>query len=424
MLDINLIREKPELVEKDLKKRKDEEKLVWLTDLIKKDKEWRTTKQKLDSLRNERNKISEEINYLIKQKKDYSEKIKKTKKLSEQIKDLEKKESELHEKTKFYLTRLPNITHSTVPYGKDSSGNKVVRVFGKKPNFKFPIKSHIELIEGLNIGDFEQAAKVSGFGFNYLKGKLAILDRALIQFAIDQITKKKYRLVEPPLLLRRKPYEGVTDLSDFETMMYKIEDEDLYLIATSEHPIAALYMDRLLDKKELPIKIVGVSPCFRKEIGSHGVDQKGLFRVHQFYKVEQFIFCEPKNSWKFHEELIKNAEDIFKKLRLPFRTINICTGDIGTVAAKKYDLEAWSPRQKTYIEVVSCSNCTDYQSRRLNIKYQDKNKRDFVHTLNSTAIATGRALVALIENNQQKDGSIKVPTVLQKYTGFKKIEKE
>jgi len=424
MLDINLIREKPELVEKDLKKRKDEEKLVWLTDLIKKDKEWRTTKQKLDSLRNERNKISEEINYLIKQKKDYSEKIKKTKKLSEQIKDLEKKESELHEKTKFYLTRLPNITHSTVPYGKDSSGNKVVRVFGKKPNFKFPIKSHIELIEGLNIGDFEQAAKVSGFGFNYLKGKLAILDRALIQFAIDQITKKKYRLVEPPLLLRRKPYEGVTDLSDFETMMYKIEDEDLYLIATSEHPIAALYMDRLLDKKELPIKLVGVSPCFRKEIGSHGVDQKGLFRVHQFYKVEQFIFCEPKNSWKFHEELIKNAEDIFKKLRLPFRTINICTGDIGTVAAKKYDLEAWSPRQKTYIEVVSCSNCTDYQSRRLNIKYQDKNKRDFVHTLNSTAIATGRALVALLENNQQKDGSIKVPTVLQKYTGFKKIEKE
>ena|SRR3989344_1595625 len=424
MLDINLIREKPELVEKDLKKRKDEEKLVWLTDLIKKDKEWRTTKQKLDSLRHERNKISEEINYLIKQKKDYSEKIKKTKKLSEQIKDLEKKESELHEKTKFYLTRLPNITHSTVPYGKDSSGNKVVRVFGKKPNFKFPIKSHIELIEGLNIGDFEQAAKVSGFGFNYLKGKLAILDRALIQFAIDQITKKKYRLVEPPLLLRRKPYEGVTDLSDFETMMYKIEDEDLYLIATSEHPIAALYMDRLLDKKELPIKIVGVSPCFRKEIGSHGVDQKGLFRVHQFYKVEQFIFCEPKNSWKFHEELIKNAEDIFKKLRLPFRTINICTGDIGTVAAKKYDLEAWSPRQKTYIEVVSCSNCTDYQSRRLNIKYQDKNKRDFVHTLNSTAIATGRALVALLENNQQKDGSIKVPTVLQKYTGFKKIEKE
>ncbi len=424
MLDINLIREKPELVEKDLKKRKDEEKLVWLTDLIKKDKEWRTTKQKLDSLRHERNKISEEINYLIKQKKDYSEKIKKTKKLSEQIKDLEKKESELHEKTKFYLTRLPNITHSTVPYGKDSSGNKVVRVFGKKPNFKFPIKSHIELIEGLNIGDFEQAAKVSGFGFNYLKGKLAILDRALIQFAIDQITKKKYRLVEPPLLLRRKPYEGVTDLSDFETMMYKIEDEDLYLIATSEHPIAALYMDRLLDKKELPIKLVGVSPCFRKEIGSHGVDQKGLFRVHQFYKVEQFIFCEPKNSWKFHEELIKNAEDIFKKLRLPFRTINICTGDIGTVAAKKYDLEAWSPRQKTYIEVVSCSNCTDYQSRRLNIKYQDKNKRDFVHTLNSTAIATGRALVALLENNQQKDGSIKVPTVLQKYTGFKKIEKE
>jgi len=423
MLDINLIRENPKLIEEDLKKRKDTEKLKELKEVVKKDKEWRTIKQKLDSSRHERNTTSQEINQLVKQKKNPSEKIKQTKKLSEEIKSLEEKETKLHEKIRTILMSLPNITHSSVPYGKDDSENKTIRTFGKKPSFKFPIKSHTELIEDLDIGDFEQASKVSGFGFNYLKGKLALLDRALMQFALDEIIKKKYILIEPPLMLRRKPYEGVTDLSDFETMMYKIEDEDLYLIATSEHSIGAMLMDKTLKEADLPLKFVGISPCFRKEIGSHGVDQKGLFRVHQFYKIEQFIFCKPEDSWNLHEELIKNAEDIFKKLKLPFKTVNICTGDIGTVAAKKYDMEAWSPRQKKYIEVVSCSNCTDYQSRRLNIKYLKGNERTYVHTLNSTAIATGRALVALLENNQQKDGSIKIPSVLHKYTGFKKIEK-
>ena len=424
MLDINLIRENPKLIEEDLKKRKDTEKLKQFKEVIKKDEKWREIKQKLDTSRHNRNKVSQEINQLVKQKQNPSVKIKQTKKLSENIKKLEQKESDLYKEIRKILISLPNITHSSVPYGKDDTENKTIRTFGKKPTFKFPIKSHTELIEDLELGDFEQAALVSGFGFNYLKGDLAILDRALMQFAIDEIIKKKYTLIEPPLMLRRKPYEGVTDLEDFETMMYKIEDEDLYLIATSEHSIGAMLMDKLLEEKDLPLKLVGISPCFRKEIGSHGVDQKGLFRVHQFYKIEQFIFCKPEDSWKFHEELIKNAEDIFKKLKLPFRTVNICTGDIGTVAAKKYDMEAWSPRQKKYIEIVSCSNCTDYQSRRLNTKYQEGNERKLVHTLNSTAIATGRALVALLENNQQKDGSIKIPSVLHKYTGFKKIIKK
>jgi seryl-tRNA synthetase len=237
------------------------------------------------------------------------------------------------------------------------------------------------------------------------------------------LVKKNYKLIEPPLILRRGPYEGVTDLKDFETMMYKLQDEDSYLIATSEHPIAALFMNKVFDGKELPLRFCGVSTCFRKEIGSHGIDEKGLFRVHQFNKIEQFIFCEPKESWKLHEELIENAEHLFKKLRLPYRITNICTGDIGIVAAKKYDLEAWMPREKEYKEVVSCSNCTSYQAVRLNVKYNKGAEKDYVHTLNSTAIATGRALRAIIENYQQKDGSIKVPAVLVPYMNGVKIIK-
>jgi len=246
----------------------------------------------------------------------------------------------------------------------------------------------------------------------------------LQRFAIDNLVKKGFILVEPPLMLRRKPYEGVTDLGDFETMMYKVEgdkEEDLYLIATSEHPIGAMLMNKVLDSEEMPLKYCGVSACFRKEIGSHGIDEKGLFRVHQFNKIEQFIFCKPEDSWEFHEELIKNAEELFKKLKLPYRVVAICTGDIGIVAAKKYDLEVWMPREKAYKEAVSCSNCTAYQAVRLNIKYNDKGSKEFIHTLNSTAIATGRALRAIIENYQQKDGSIKVPAVLVPYMNGVKV---
>jgi len=224
-------------------------------------------------------------------------------------------------------------------------------------------------------------------------------------------------------MMRRKPYEGVTDLHDFEEMLYKIENEDLYLIATSEHPIAAMHMDENLAK--LPLKYAGISTCFRKEAGSHGKDTKGIFRVHQFNKVEQFIFCKPEESWKLHEELIKNAEDLLKKLEIPYRVVNVCTGEIGNIAAKKLDLEAWMPAQKTYREVVSCSNCTDYQARRLNIKYKADGEKRYVHTLNSTAIATSRTLVAIMENFQQKDGSVKIPKALIPYMGgLKKIEKK
>jgi len=424
MLDIKFIRENPNIVKKDLEKRKDKEKLKWVDDLITKDKEYRTLLQLNQDLRHKRNIVTNEINQLKKQGKDISEKVREAKELPDKIKEVDEKIKQLQNKLYYYLMRLPNILHKSVPAGKDETQNKELRRWGKKPKFNFELKTHGALIEKLKIGDFEQAAKVSGKGFYYLIGDLALMELALQKFAIDFLTKKSYKLIEPPLILRRKPYEGVTDLKDFETMMYKIEGEDSYLIATSEHPVAALFMNKIFEEKELPLKFCGISSCFRKEIGSHGIDEKGLFRVHQFNKVEQFIFCKPEDSWKLHEELINNAEKLFQKLKLPYRITNICTGDIGIVAAKKYDLEAWMPREKAYKEVVSCSNCTSYQAARLNIKYKKGEEKEHVHTINSTAIATGRALRAIIENYQQKDGSIKVPNVLFPYmNGVKVIRK-
>src|SRR3989338_3971334 len=426
MLDIKIIRENPDLVRHDLKKRKDAEKLKWVDDLIEKEKEYRNLLQLNQDLRHKRNVITEEINALRKQGKDFQAQVKEAKLIPEKIKEVDEHLAEIKEKLDFYLMRLPNILHGSVPYGKDSSENQVVRTWGKIPEFNFELKPHGELIESLGLANFEDAAKVSVKGFYYLLGDLALMEQALQRFAVDTLVKKGFTLVEPPLMLRRKPYEGVTDLADFETMMYKVEgeNEDLYLIATSEHPIGAMLMNKTLEEKDLPLKYAGVSPCFRKEIGSHGIDERGLFRVHQFNKIEQFIFCKPEDSWKFHEELIENAEKIFQKLKLPYRVVNICTSDIGIVAAKKYDLEAWMPREKTYKEVVSCSNCTSYQAVRLNIKYRKGEEKEYIHTLNSTAIATGRALRAIIENYQQKDGSIKVPAALVPYmNGIKVIGK-
>ncbi|MBI2140551.1 serine--tRNA ligase [Candidatus Woesearchaeota archaeon] len=435
MLDIRFIRENPEAVKKDLEKRQDFEKIVWLDDLLKKDQEYRELLAASQELRHHRNVIAEEINRLKKEGKDISQKIKEAKELPVKIRESEDRIAALLEKLNFYQMRLPNILHDSVPFGKDGSENKVVRVWGQKPKHKFELRSHGELLEQSGLANFEDAAKVSGKGFYYLLGDLALMEWALQKFAIDFLVKQGFTLVEPPLMLRRKPYEGVTDLKDFETMMYKVESGgregenkdaevkgedsrdtgDLFLIATSEHPIGAMLMGKTVEESKLPLKFAGVSPCFRKEIGSHGLDEKGLFRVHQFNKIEQFIFCRPEDSWKYHELLIHNAEKLFQKLKLPYRIVNICTGDIGIVAAKKYDLEVWMPRENAYKEAVSCSNCTAYQAVRLNIRYQHGEEKSFVHTLNSTAVATGRALRAIIENYQQKDGSIKVPAVLAPY---------
>jgi seryl-tRNA synthetase len=426
MLDIKLIREKPELVKNNLGKRGNPENIKMLEELIDVDRQWRQNLTKLNELRHERKLITTEI---ARAKKATAERdraksgiksIEEAKRIDAQITSLEKEVAAEEEKEHNLLMRLPNILHESVPVGQGENDNVQVRTWGTIPTFNFPVKNHIDLSLNLDIIDIERAGKVSGSRFFYLKKEGALLDMALISFALEEIVKKGYSPVEPPYLMRRDAYEGVTALGDFEDVLYKIENEDLYLIATSEHPMAAMFKDEVLKEEELSLKLAGISACFRKEAGAHGKDTRGIFRTHQFNKIEQFVFCTPEESWKLHEELIRNAEELVQKLGLPYRVVNVCTGDIGTVAAKKYDIEAWMPAQNAYREIVSCSNCTDYQARRLNIRYREKEgapTKGFVHTLNSTAIATGRTIVAILENFQQEDGSIVVPKVLRKYMG-------
>jgi len=313
-----------------------------------------------------------------------------------------------------------------VPVGKDESANEIIRVVGKPPKFDFPPKNHLEIAQGLGLIDAERAAKVAGRGFYYLKDSLARLDFAIMQYAMDFMTRRGYRLVEPPFLLRREAYMGATDLDFFEQQLYKVEGEDFFMVATAEHPLAALYMNEVIEQKDLPIRLVGFSTNFRKEVGAHGKYTKGLFRVHQFNKVEQFVFCLPQDSWRLHEELQKNAEDMYTELGLHYRAVNVCTADIGNLAAKRYDIEVWMA-DGALREIGSNSNCTDYQARRLNIKYRLKEgmaPAGFVHTVNNTALATSRTMVAILEQYQQKDGSVLVPRVLRPYMkGMKRITK-
>jgi len=418
MLDIKLIRENPEFVKNNLMKRGNPENSKMLDELVDLDREWRRNLTKLNELRHERKLITAEIAALKKAGKDAGGKVEKAKTIDSEITSIEKEVAKAEEKTRDYLMRLPNLLHETVPVGKDENENVQIRTWGDIPKFSFPVKNHIALGLNLDIIDIERAGKVTGSRFFYLKREGVLLDMALLSFALEEMTKKGYLPVEPPYLMRREPYEGVTALSDFGDMLYKVENEDLYLIATSEHPIAAMFMNEVLKEEDLPLKLAGISACFRKEAGAHGKDTRGIFRTHQFNKIEQFVFCKPEESWKLHEELIQNAEELIQKLGLPYRVVNVCTGDIGTVAAKKYDIEVWMPAQNAYREIISCSNCTDYQARRLGIRYREKEgapPKGFLHTLNSTAIATGRTIVAILENFQQEDGSIVVPEVLRKY---------
>jgi len=424
MLDIKFIRENPEDIKADLRKRNQPEKIAWVDDLLDKDKRYRQALQECDILRNRRNTISEEINQLKKQGKDIAGKVAEIKELPKKIAEMEAELEELKAKIRNYQMTIPNILHESVPIGKDDSENAVVKTWGKIKKQKFELKPHGELLESIGLANFSDAARVSGHGFYYLLGDIALLEMALMQYAVGKLVEKGYVLVSPPFMLRRKPYEGVTSLEDFENVMYKIENEDLYLIATSEHSIGAMLMDKVIEPENLPLKYAGISPCFRKEVGSHSLDTKGLFRVHQFYKIEQFIFCKPEDSWKFHEELLANAEEIFQGLKLPYRVVNICTGDIGIIASKKYDIEVYMPREEKYREVVSCSNCTSYQAVRLNLKFRNGDDKEYLHTLNSTAIATTRAIRAIVEHYQNEDGTINVPTVLQKFVGKKVIGKK
>ncbi|MGD0450791.1 MAG: serine--tRNA ligase [Candidatus Bathyarchaeia archaeon] len=428
MLDIKLIRENPNLVKSNLAKRGNPECLQMLEDLIAVDKEWRMNLTKLNELRHQRKQVTIEIAKLKKADKEADREVHSAQDIDLKIKEAETQVTQEEEKTHAYLMQLPNLLDDTVPPGKDSNDNVQVKTWGTIPTFKFPIKNHIDLALELDQIDMERAGKISGARFFYLKNQVAQLDMALMSLAIEELTRKGYTPIIPPYLMTRKAYEGVTALGDFADVLYKVENEDLYLIATSEHPMAAMYMDEVLKEQDMPLKLAGISTCFRKEAGAHGKDTRGIFRTHQFNKIEQFIFCKPEESAKLHEELLQNAEEFLQKLELPYRVVNVCTGDIGTVAAKKYDIEAWMPAQNGYREVVSCSNCTDYQGRRLGIRYREKEgapTKGFVYTLNSTAVATGRTIVALLENNQQEDGSINIPEALRKYMGnTDKIERK
>jgi seryl-tRNA synthetase len=416
LLDIKVIRDDPEMVRKNLERRRQPDHLKNLDALLKVDARWRELIKELDALRNKRNNLSKEISERKRSKLDAADLIKDAGELPQKMKDLEAEMEKAKEESHRLLMRLPNLLHDTVPYGADDKENAEIKKWGKIPEPQAGLLPHGELAEKMGIADFDRAAKIAGAGFNYLLGDLAYLDLAIINYAVDFMRAKGYTLVEPPFMMRRRAYEGVTDLADFENVMYKIDGEDLYLIATSEHPMAAMFQDEIIDEDKLPIKFVGMSTCFRREIGSRGVDTKGLFRMHQFNKIEQFIFCRPEDSWKFHEELLSNTEGMFQGLGIPYHVVNVCTGDLGIVAAKKYDIEAWFPRQNKYGEVASCSNCTDYQARRLNIRMgKVGGDKRVLHTLNNTAIATSRCMVAILENYQRPDGSIEVPKALRRF---------
>jgi len=419
MLDVKIIREKPGIVKESQKKRGLDAKEIDV--LLELDEKWRLLKQETENIRSERNKISEKINETKKHGKDVDDIIRKARILPKKLEEKEKELLELEEKRKFILENLPNIVDKSVPLG-DASKNKVIESFGKPKKYKFALKGHEEILTALDCLDIERAGKVSGARFYYLKGDIVKLNYAIINFALDFLRGKEFILMQPPYMLNRKALNGALTLSAFEEMIYKIENEDLYLIGTAEHGLNAYYMDEVLKAEELPIRFAGISPCFRKEAGAHGKDTKGIFRIHQFEKVEQFIFCKPEDSWKEFDLILNNSRQMLKLLEIPFRFVVLASQDLGRVPTKTVDFEGWFPAQKTYRELGSCSNCTDYQARRSNIRYEDKGERNFVHTLNNTAIATERMITCIVENNQQEDGSIKIPKALWKYTGFREIK--
>ncbi len=420
MLDLRLVREHPNIIRDMLAKRGVS---FPLDELLTKDAKRRQMLTEVQRLKHQRNLLSLEIAQAKREGKDVSEKMLAVKELSEKIDKLDSEAEALDQEVSNLLKALPNLIHESVPIGRDESDNVVVRSWGEPKPLPMPPKDHITLGLLLDIIDIDRAAKVAGSRFYYLKNDLVRLNYALICYALDFLKQKGFTLLQPPYMLRREAIEGTIIISDFEDVIYKIEGEDLYLIGTAEHAIAAMHMDEILDGSLLPLRYGGISPCFRKEAGAHGRDTKGIFRVHQFEKVEQFVFSKPEDSWKEHEMMIRNAEEFFQSLEIPYRVVLLCSGDLGKTSAKTYDLEAWFPAQNTFREVVSCSNCLDYQARRLRIKYRDKPNEEskFVHTLNSTLVATERTLIAIMENNQNEDNTINIPKVLRPYFGDEKL---
>ena len=416
MLDPKIIRDKPELIKEMLKDRAIDFDLEKMLELNKVRKEMM---QQSDELKQKRNQMSTKIATEKKAGNDASELLQQMSQISTELDDMENQRKTIEVDYQKLSFSIPNMIHDSVPRGVDGTFNKQVRTWGDIPKFDFEVKDHIDLGLGLDIMDLERASKTAGARFYYLKGGLVKLGQALTAFALDFISEKNYDLIQPPYMINRQSMEGAVIADDFEEVIYKVQDEDLFLIGTSEHAIASMHYDEILEGSKIPLRYASISPCFRKEAGAHGKDQKGIFRVHQFEKVEQFVFCRPEESWDEHEKMIQITEEFYQKLEIPYKLMLLSSGDMGKVSAKTYDLEAWMAGQNAYREIVSCSNCLDYQSRRLKIRFREKSNEDtkYIHTLNSTLVAIERTMVAILENNQTKDGLVHVPEVLQKYFG-------
>lgn len=416
MLDPKLFKEKPNEIKKMLQDRAVSFDLDRLLDMDDKRREFIL---KTDSLRTKRNHIGLEISEKKKQRKDATKDLEDMKKILIELTMLESEQAKVEEEYMKLALTIPNLIHESVPIGKDETMNRELRRWGSIPQFDFVVRDHIDIAQSLDVVDLERAAKVSGSRFFYLKDGLVKLNQALITFSLDFLSEKNYRLIQPPYMIKRSSMEGAIIADDFRDVIYKIDGEDLYLIGTSEHAMASMHSDEIIDGKELPLRYAGMSPCFRKEAGAHGRDQKGIFRVHQFDKIEQFVFCRPEDSWKEHERMLSVAEEFYQKLEIPHRIMLLSSGDMGKVSAKTYDIEAWMAGQNAFREIVSCSNCLEYQARRLKIRFRDRTNEStqYLHTLNSTLVATSRVMVAIMENFQTKDGHIIIPKILQKYVG-------
>ena len=421
MLDIKLFRENPEIIRESEKKRFRDVKKV--DQVIELDNKWREKKKEIDALKRERNQISNDINALKKKDKSadvstFQERVKAIKELIEQ--DEQEVITLEQERDKLRYT-IGNIIDKSVPIGQTEEADAVVRTWGKPRSFSFTPKAHADLVELIDGVEIDKAAEVSGARTYYLKNDLVFMNFAIAQFVLNfLVSEKGFTPYWTPYFLRKEIMRGASELSDLDEQLYQDPNEGVYFIATSEQTLAALHWNEIIETDRLPLKYTGFSACFRREAGAHGKDTKGIFRVHQFDKVEQFIYCNPEDSLKIHEELITNAETIFQRLEIPYRVVNIASGELNDNAAKKYDIVAWFPAQNTYREVVSCSNCTDFQARKLNIRVGRAGaEKEFLHTLNSTAVATTRAICAILENFQEEDGTVKIPKVLQPYMGGK-----
>ena len=427
MLDIKFVRENPEIVKQNIRNKFQDKKLPLVDEVLELDKRNREIKQEVEALRAERNKLSKEIGGLMKQgKKEEAEEVKRQVAASaDRINELSAEEAEVEEKLKTNMMVIPNIIDPSVPIGKDDSENVEIERFGEPVVPDFEIPYHTEIMESFNGIDLDSARKVAGNGFYYLMGDIARLHSAVIAYARDFMINRGFTYCVPPFMIRSNVVTGVMSFAEMDSMMYKIEGEDLYLIGTSEHSMIGKFIDTIIPEEELPKTLTSYSPCFRKEKGAHGIEERGLYRIHQFEKQEMIVVCKPEESKMWYEKLWKNTVDLFRSMDIPVRTLECCSGDLADLKVKSVDVEAWSPRQKKYFEVGSCSNLGDAQARRLKIRINGENGKYFAHTLNNTVVAPPRMLIAFLENNLQADGSVKIPEVLQPYMGgMKVIEKK